>query len=116
MNEAPKRLSSYKLIWQTVKQIPKGKVATYGQVAELSGLKNQARLVGYALHNLPEMTKIPWQRVINSSGKISFPSNSITYRLQKSLLEKEGIKFINGKIDIRAYGWIYDLQAEWKNK
>lgn len=107
---------SYKLIWQTVKQIPKGKVATYGQIAKLCGLNGQARLVGYALHNLPEKTKVPWQRVINSKGKISFPPNSTTYRSQKSLLKKEGIKFINDKIDMRTYGWISHLETEWRNK
>jgi methylated-DNA-protein-cysteine methyltransferase-like protein len=95
-------------------QIPKGKVATYGQVAELSGLKNQARLVGYALHNLEEGTKVPWHRVINSTGKISFPLNSKTYRLQKSILKKEGIKFINDRIDIKIFGWISQLETEWK--
>jgi len=60
--------NKYKLIWQIVQQIPKGKVATYGHIAELCGLKGQARLVGYALHNLPEKTKIPWHRVINAKA------------------------------------------------
>jgi methylated-DNA-protein-cysteine methyltransferase-like protein len=107
---------TYELIWQTVKQIPKGKVATYGQVAELSGLKNQARLVGYALHSLADNTKIPWQRVINSKGKVSFPPNSKIYRLQKSLLGKEGIKFMNDRIDMKIFGWMGYLQTEWKSK
>ncbi len=104
----------YKLIWQTVRQIPKGKVATYGQVAELSGLKNQARLVGYALHNLPDDTKIPWHRVINSNGKISFPKNSNAYKLQRLLLEKESISFYNDKIDFTVHGWLNSLNNKWR--
>jgi methylated-DNA-protein-cysteine methyltransferase-like protein len=105
---------SYKTIWQTVKQIPKGKVATYGQVAELADLKGQARLVGYALHNLPEKSKIPWYRVINSKGKISFPNSSKTFKLQRRLLVKESIVFLSDKIDLEKYGWLYNIQKQWK--
>lgn len=108
--------NSYKLIWQPVRQIPKGKVATYGQIAELCGLKGQARLVGYALHNLPEKTKIPWHRVINSKGKISFPINSKTYKLQRRLLEKESIIFSNDKIDLEKYGWLNNMQKRLEAK
>ncbi len=96
--------NSYKLIWQTVQQIPKGKVATYGHVAELAGLKGQARLVGYALHSLPEATNIPWHRVINSKGKISFPKHLKAYKFQRRFLEKESIIFYNDKIDLENYG------------
>lgn len=108
--------NSYELIWQIVKQIPKGKVATYGKVAELSGLNNQARLVGYALHNLSEKTKIPWHRVVNSKGKISFPKNSNSYKSQRSLLEKEGISLKCEIIDMNKYGWLNDLHKQWKAK
>lgn len=98
--------NNYKLIWQTVRQIPKGQVATYGQIAELCGLNGQARLIGYTLHNLPEKTKIPWHRVINAKGKISFPKNSKAHKLQRLFLEKEGVIFLNDKIDFEKYGWI----------
>ncbi|MBU1298872.1 MAG: MGMT family protein [Bacteroidetes bacterium] len=98
--------NKYKIIWQTVKQIPRGKVATYEQVAELSGLTGQQRLVGYAMHNLPEDTNLPWHRVINAKGKISFPKNSKAHKLQRLFLEKESIIFTNEKIDFEKYGWI----------
>ena len=107
---------TYNLIWQTAKQIPRGKVATYGQVAELSGLNGQARLVGYALHNLPENTKIPWHRVINAQGRISFPTKSAAHRLQKTLIEKDGVNFFKDKIDLIKYGWVSHLKNVWKNK
>jgi methylated-DNA-protein-cysteine methyltransferase-like protein len=96
---------TYRTIWQTVQRIPKGKVASYGHIARLSGFPSQARLVGYALHNLPRGIDVPWQRVINSQGRISFPEHSPSYRRQRMLLEKEGIVFINGRIDLKRFGW-----------
>jgi len=96
---------SHRKVWHTVGKIPKGKVATYGQVARVSKLTGHARLVGYALHNLPSGMDIPWQRVINHQGKISFPESSRAYKRQKELLEKEGVVFLKGKVDTSIYGW-----------
>jgi methylated-DNA-protein-cysteine methyltransferase related protein len=89
-----------------VSQIPRGKVATYGEIARLSGLIGQARLVGHALHRLPAKSRIPWQRVINAKGEISLPKQTGQYQRQKRLLEREGIRFRRGKIDLGIYGWI----------
>jgi methylated-DNA-protein-cysteine methyltransferase related protein len=100
-------VSSYNLIYQTVRQIPVGKVATYGQIADLSGLYGKARLVGYALFKVEIDRDIPWHRVINSKGEISYSSlrRGGDY-LQKHLLEKEGIEFDSkGKINLRQYQW-----------
>ncbi len=97
--------SSYHLIWQTVSKIPKGKVATYGQIARLSGFPGQARLVGYALHNLPLNIDVPWHRVVNARGMISFPKSGHSYQRQKELLENDGIEFQRGRIDLGKYGW-----------
>lgn len=97
--------SSYHLIWQTVSKIPKGKVTSYGKVAELCGLSGQARLVGYALHNLPHNIEVPWHRVVNARGMISFPKGGHSYERQKELLENEGIEFQRDKIDWGKYGW-----------
>ena len=97
--------TTYVLVWEMVRKIPKGKVATYGQIASLCGLPGHARFVGYALHNLPDGVPVPWQRVINSQGKISFPPNSNNFKRQKELLESEGITIYKGKIDIKKYGW-----------
>jgi methylated-DNA-protein-cysteine methyltransferase related protein len=100
------------MIWETVKQIPKGKVATYGDVAKLSGLPGQQRLVGYALHNLPVNSKIPWQRVVNAQGRISLPRGRRGYERQKKLLEKEGILFIDEAVDLDRYGLLQSLDRE----
>ncbi|HUI31320.1 MAG TPA: MGMT family protein [Candidatus Acidoferrales bacterium] len=96
--------SLYQIIYETVKRIPKGKVATYGQIARLCGLREHARLVGYALHNLRPNSGVPWQRVINSKGMISLRRDTGAYEHQKRILEKEGVKFKNEKIDLAKYG------------
>jgi methylated-DNA-protein-cysteine methyltransferase-like protein len=74
----------------TVAAIPEGWVASYGDIAQLAGLSNQARLVGRVLKNLPAGSAIPWHRVVNSRGQISFALDSEGYRRQKNLLEAEG--------------------------
>ena len=101
-----KQLSSYEIIWGMVRQIPKGKVATYGQVASESGFPGQARLVGYALHALPHHADVPWQRVINSQGRISFPPGSGASRRQRRLLTSEGVIFDGDKIRLERFGWM----------
>jgi methylated-DNA-protein-cysteine methyltransferase-like protein len=94
---------SYLRIWNAVQRIPRGKVASYGTIARVSGLPGQARLAGYALHNLPPGTEIPWQRVVNARGRISLPGKR--GEEQERLLNKEGIKFTRGVIDMAKYGW-----------
>lgn len=96
-------LSLKEIIWQIVSAIPKGKVATYGQVAKLAGYPGHARYVGFTLRNLPKDTDLPWHRVINAQGKLSFPPESDSYKKQKSRLEDEGVVFINGKLCLKTY-------------
>ncbi|MCY4263437.1 MAG: methylated-DNA--[protein]-cysteine S-methyltransferase [Gammaproteobacteria bacterium] len=101
-------------IWQVVHQIPRGKVASYGQVARLADLPGYARYVGYVMKNLPAATTLPWHRVVNFKGQISFPVNSGAYQRQKSRLQKEGIVFTKGKdngaesFSMRRFGWLQD--------
>ena len=106
-------MNRYHLIYQTVKQIPYGRVATYGQIADLSGLAGKARLVGYALFRVDvDLTDVPWHRVINAKGEISYSSlrRGGDY-LQKHLLEKEGIEFNSqGKINLSKYRWQPNLK------
>lgn len=94
-------------IHAVVRRIPRGRVATYGQVALLAGLGRQARLVGYALSALPSGTRIPWHRVINAQGAISArrgdPTGAIGQRL---LLEAEGVRFgPRGRVSLERFGW-----------
>jgi methylated-DNA-protein-cysteine methyltransferase-like protein len=107
--------TSYDRIYEIVKLIPKGQVATYGQIAELANLAGKARVVGYALYRVDmQVLDIPWQRVVNAKGKVSLsPLRFGTDYLQRSLLENEGIIF-NGKdqIDLQKYLWKPSLPIE----
>ena len=106
MNKKSTSESSYTIIWKTVRRIPKGKVSTYGQIARIAGLGENARLVGYAMHNIPRGSTVPWHRVINSKGAISLPQKDGMYQLQKRLLQKEKIIFKGEKIDLSKYEWV----------
>lgn len=88
-----------------VGQIPRGRVATYGQIAELAGLSGQARLVGYALHNIPPNSGLPWHRVVNAKGRISLPADHPGRNLQRKRLEREGVVFIGPRLDLKRYRW-----------
>lgn len=102
-------MSNYNKIYAIVRQIPKGQLATYGQVADLANLFGRARLVGYALYRVDmRSSDIPWHRVINAKGEISYSTNRYgADHLQRTLLESEGIKFSSeGKINLRDYLWL----------
>jgi methylated-DNA-protein-cysteine methyltransferase-like protein len=97
---------SYERIYAVVSKIPRGKIATYGQVAELAGLSGHARQVGYALHATPDEIAIPWQRVVNAKGEISPRADPLMAGVQKSLLDAEGVSFdANGRIDLARCRW-----------
>lgn len=83
----------FQQVYTLVSRIPAGKVATYGQIAILLGHPRAARTVGWALHGLPHGTDVPWQRVINSKGRISNYASALQLNLQKILLEQEGVQF-----------------------
>ena len=92
-------------VWQVVGGIPRGCVLSYGEVARLAGSGGSARRVSQALRRAPRTMKLPWHRVINSQGRISFPPDSESYRQQKNLLEKEGVVFLEGKTDLQRFGY-----------
>ncbi|MFC1719680.1 MGMT family protein [Pseudomonadota bacterium] len=94
-----------KSVWQVVQDIPRGHVLTYGEVARLAGMSRAARRVSLALRRAPREMDLPWHRVVNSQGKISFPEDSAGYKEQKDLLEEEGVVFLKGKIDLNRFGY-----------
>ena len=94
----------YKDVWKVVSEIPSGHVLTYGEVARLSGMPRAARRVSQALRRAPRDMKLPWHRVINSQGKISFPEDSSGWKRQKDILEREGVVFMKGKVNLDQYG------------
>lgn len=93
-------------VWAVVRQIPAGKVSTYGHVAALAGAPRRARQVGQALGKLPDGNDVPWQRVINARGEISLPKHSGGYHMQRAMLEAEGVTFnLDGRIDLKTHLW-----------
>ena len=99
---------SFRKIYRVVARIPAGTVATYGQVAEIAGVG--PRQVGQALKALPACTRCPWHRVINARGTVSIRTAARKAHLvQESLLEAEGVAFVNGKVDLDVYRWHADV-------
>jgi len=99
--------SAWEHIYSVVSRIPRGRVATYGQVARLAGLPGQARLVGYALNALGGRSPIPWHRVINARGEISTRKDGgPASRVQRMRLEREGVRFdARGAVRLEAVRW-----------
>jgi methylated-DNA-protein-cysteine methyltransferase-like protein len=95
-------------ICAVVRRIPKGWVATYGQVAAMAGLPRRARLVGHVLQNLDPATKIPWHRVVNAKGEVSYAlSRNGSDVFQQRLLEKEGIEFDDrNRFNLERFRWL----------
>jgi methylated-DNA-protein-cysteine methyltransferase related protein len=103
--------NAYEQIYAAVRQIPYGRVATYGQIADLAGYPHAPRLAGYALFRVAPDRDIPWHRVINAKGEVStsvFRQGSDD--LQRVLLEDEGVEFnANGRVDLAKYRWRSEL-------
>ena len=98
-------------IIRTIASIPRGRVASYGEIAMRAGLPRRARLVGRVLGAHPE-TKLPWQRVLRADGRIAFAPGSKGFRLQRMLLIEEGVVVHNGRVDLKRFGWQRNLDAE----
>lgn len=97
--------NSFEKIYEVVKQIPRGHVATYGQVAALAGNRRWARVVGYALHVNPDPEGIPCYRVVNKEGRLSDAFAFGGVNRQKLLLETEGVHVVDNHVDMKIYQW-----------
>jgi len=96
-------------IWLIVSMIPEGCVSSYGKVADLAGLPGRARYVSKALKSAPQEMDLPWFRVINSQGRLSFKENSQPYRTQTELLRLEGVEVNRGKVRLKEFEWKPDI-------
>ena len=97
-------MTSHERILAVVRRIPRGRVATYGQIAGLAGFPRQPRLVGYALRHAED--GVPWHRVVNTEGRISVRAASESVSVQRAVLEAEGVRFdLTGRIDLRRQTW-----------
>ncbi len=96
--------SPFPRIYEVVRQVPPGQVASYGQIAEIVGPGCDARMVGYAMAGTPEESDIPWQRIVNREGRISLPGRG--GEIQRLRLEAEGVIFdARNRIDMTRFGW-----------
>lgn len=104
---APKAATeiAYERIWATIERIPAGRVATYGQIADVAGYVRRPRLTAQALRHVPDGREVPWFRVINAQGRIAIPANTRGYREQQRRLEAEGVEFVKGRIDLSRFRW-----------
>ena len=107
MPEAGRAAATHRRIYAVVARVPRGRVATYGQIARLAGIPGHARLVGYALAALDPKSRVPWHRVVNALGRVSARRDGGPESLvQRLRLEREGIRFdARGAIALRAFRW-----------
>ena len=99
-------------IRRTVAAIPRGCVASYGEIAARAGLPGRARMIGRVLGDAGAAAKLPWHRVLRSDGRIAFPPGSRGYREQRQRLISEGVIVVNGRVDLARFGWQRNLDAE----
>lgn len=92
-------------ILAAIRRVPRGKVSTYGDIANVAGLPRRARLVGTVLRQTPGARGLAWFRIINASGRSSLPDGSDAQRRQWKLLQAEGVEVRNGRVDLQRYGW-----------
>ena len=107
-NNAVSKSELYTRFYKIIQMIPSGRVATYGQIAEMAGYPGYARQVGYALRATPEGLELPWHRVINAQGQISIKSGGPYENVQRLMLEAEGIEFDQkGRVPLKKYRWYF---------
>jgi methylated-DNA-protein-cysteine methyltransferase-like protein len=93
------------VICAAIRRVPRGRVSTYGWIADLAGLPGRSRLVGTVLKEVPAGMRLPWHRIVNASGRISLPEGSGAAIRQYELLQSEGVMMIGRRIDLSRYGW-----------
>ena len=102
-------------IVETIREIPRGRVASYGQIAEIAGVPRGARQVGYALRQLPAGHDVPWHRVLQASGRIAFAKGSQAYEKQRERLLLENVEVSGGRVDMARFRWQPSLdELLWK--
>ncbi len=102
----------YRRIFRAVSDIPRGRVASYGQVAARAGLPGRARMVGRVLGYRTPGMELPWYRVLRADGRIAFPPGSQGFRKQVELLRREGVEVREGRVRMRDFGHAADLDRQ----
>jgi len=110
MKNNDKNKDFFTKVYEIVRQIPEGKVTTYGAIATAVGIKSSARMVGWALNAVAGDMSIPCHRVINRNGELSGKNYFATPNMMQEMLESEGIKVIENRIDLQEYFWVPEIQ------
>jgi methylated-DNA-protein-cysteine methyltransferase-like protein len=106
LSNRPARVGFFDRVYALVRHIPRGKVATYGQIARMLGAPRSARVVGWAMHGSPHGVRVPWQRVVQRGGSLSPAVCPADPGRQRRLLEREGVTFlVGGRIDMARHQW-----------
>jgi methylated-DNA-protein-cysteine methyltransferase related protein len=98
-------------VWRVVQAIPRGRVASYGDVAREAGLGRRARFVGQVLARLPPGSDVPWHRVLRADGSLGFPPGSASWERQRALLVAEGVAFRGLRVELARHRWRPSLDA-----
>ena len=101
--------TTFSRIWKVVGLVPTGRVASYGQVADLAGLPGRARLTSKAMSKAPKELNLPWHRIVRSSGQIAFPAGSEYAQLQRTRLLEEGVVVKGKSVRMKDYQWQPDI-------
>ena len=96
---------SYAAIYAAIRNVPRGRVCSYGGIAQIAKLPGRARLVGTLLRNSPRSMRLPWHRIVQASGRSAFPVGSDPFRTQVARLKREGVRFKSNRVDMRLFGW-----------
>ena len=104
--------ASYQAIWAVIERIPAGRVASYGEVAYMAGYPRGHRLTAAALRYAPAGRALPWFRVLKANGRLAFEPGSPSYTRQQRRLQEENVPVVNGRVDLKRYGWRVSLDAE----
>lgn len=102
----------HRKIIEAVRAIPRGRVSSYGQVAQRAGLPGRARLVGKVLRDLDEGQKVPWHRVVRAGGGLAFPPDSEAYAEQVQRLQRDGVNVVRGRVPRLHWEPIDDMDAQ----
>ena len=112
MTQAQVAKPEHTAIRRVIAAVPRGCVASYGEIAARAGLPGRARLVGRVLADAGPAAKLPWHRVLRSDGRFAFAPGSRGFREQRARLLEEGVAVTNGRVDLARFGWQRNLDAE----
>lgn len=106
----------FKRVYRIVRNIPRGKVATYGQIARLAGSPHAARIVGWSMSSSSTQDRVPWHRVVGAGGHLIIAKSLEYQEIQRQLLQNEGVQFRGSRVAMREFQWSKGLDKSARRK